>query len=196
VSILPRDLARAKFCFAPPALARGPLRSLALLLLAGLPAACHTGTSADSAKPDSSAAASSAAQSPAGDASSMQHGTVRFETPRGEWIIDAELARSPEEHARGLMWRRDLAPDRGMLFLFDETREQRFWMHNTLLRLDMIFLGDDREVVGVVANAEPQTDTGREVGKPSRYVLEVAGGEAAVHAVGPGTRAQFIGISE
>ncbi len=126
----------------------------------------------------------------------MAHGTVRFDTPRGAWAIDVELARSPEEHARGLMWRRELAPDHGMLFLFNETREQRFWMHNTLLRLDMIFLGEDRGVVGVVENAEPQTDTGREVGKPARYVLEVAGGEAAAHAVGPGARAQFLGIDE
>jgi uncharacterized membrane protein (UPF0127 family) len=51
-------------------------------------------------------------------------------------------------------------------------------------------------VIGVVANAAPQTDTARTVGKPSRYVVEVAGGEAAAHAVVPGTRAAFIGVPE
>jgi uncharacterized membrane protein (UPF0127 family) len=51
-------------------------------------------------------------------------------------------------------------------------------------------------VIGVVANAAPQTDAPRGVGKPSRYVVEVAAGEAAAHAIRPGTRAAFIGISE
>jgi len=172
--------------------ARGALAVRASLLAALCAlSGCHA-SDARTPKPD----ASSSAAAGAPDDAAMKHGTVRFETPRGSWVVDAELAHSPEEHARGLMFRRDLAPDHGMLFVFDETREQRFWMHNTLLRLDMIFLGDDRSVVGVVENAEPRTDTGREVGKPARYVLEVAGGEAAAHAVGPGTRAQFVGVDE
>jgi len=50
--------------------------------------------------------------------------------------------------------------------------------------------------VGVVANAEPRTETLRSVGKPSRYVVEVAGGEAAAHGVGAGTRAVFLGVDE
>ena len=69
-------------------------------------------------------------------------------------------------------------------------------MHNTLIALDMIFLDEGRAVIGVVANAPPQTDTPRTVGRPSRYVVEVAAGDAAVHAVGPGTRAVFIGVPE
>jgi uncharacterized membrane protein (UPF0127 family) len=69
-------------------------------------------------------------------------------------------------------------------------------MHNTLIALDMIFLDESRTVVGVVANAAPRTDSPRSVGKPSRYVVEVAGGEASAHAVGPGTRAAFIDVAE
>lgn len=123
-------------------------------------------------------------------------GTVRFETPRGPWLVAVEVAHTDPDRERGLMFRTALAPDHGMLFLFDETDEHSFWMHNTLLSLDMIFLGEDRAVVGVVANAAPRTDTARTVKLPSRYVLEVAGGEAAAHAVGPGTRASFIDVSE
>lgn len=126
----------------------------------------------------------------------MPQPAVRFETSRGPWVVQVELARTDESRARGLMFRRDLPRDRGMLFLFDETSEHPFWMHNTLIALDLIYLGEDRQVVGVVANAEPRTDTPRTVGKPSRYVVEVAGGEAAAHAVGPGTRAVFVAVEE
>jgi len=126
----------------------------------------------------------------------MPQPAVRFETSRGPWVVQVELARTNEQQARGLMFRRDLPRDRGMLFLFDETAEHPFWMHNTLIALDIIHLGDDRRVVGVIANAAPRTDTLRSVGKPSRYVVEVSGGEAAAHAVGPGTRAVFLGIEE
>jgi uncharacterized protein len=126
----------------------------------------------------------------------MPQPAVRFETSRGPWVVQVEVARTDEQRARGLMFRRDLPRDRGMLFIFDETSEHSFWMHNTLIALDLIYLADDRRVVGVVTNAEPRTDTPRTVGKPSRYVVEVGGGEAAAHAVGPGTRAVFLGVEE
>lgn len=123
-------------------------------------------------------------------------GAVRFETPRGPWVVRVEIANSDDARRRGLMFRRELPPDRGMIFLFDSTAEHGFWMRDTLLSLDMIFLGEDRSVLGVVERAEPRTDTVRTVKKPSRYVVEVSAGEAAAHAVGPGTRAVFIDIPE
>ena len=126
----------------------------------------------------------------------MPQPAVRFETPRGAWVVQVEVALTDQQRARGLMFRRDLPRDRGMLFIFDETSEHPFWMRNTLIALDLIYLADDRRVVGVVTNAEPRTDTPRTVGKPSRYVVEVGGGEAAAHAVGPGTRAVFLGVEE
>ncbi len=126
----------------------------------------------------------------------MPQPAVRFETPRGTWVVQVEVARTDRQRARGLMFRRDLPRDRGMLFIFDETSEHPFWMHDTLIALDMIYLSDDRRVVGVVESAEPRTDTPRTVGKPSRYVVEVGGGEAAAHAVGPGARAVFVAIEE
>jgi uncharacterized membrane protein (UPF0127 family) len=126
----------------------------------------------------------------------MPQPAVRFETSRGPWVVQVELARTDAQRTRGLMFRQDLPRDHGMLFLFDETAEHPFWMRNTLIPLDLIYLGDDRGVVGVVPNAEPRTEVPRTVGKPSRYVVEVGGGEAAAHAVGPGTRAVFLGVDE
>jgi uncharacterized membrane protein (UPF0127 family) len=129
-------------------------------------------------------------------ASSLARGAVRFETARGPWVVKVEIAADDASRARGLMFRRALERDHGMLFVFPSSEEHPFWMHNTPLALDMIFLDETRTVIGVVANASPQTDTPRTVGKPSRYVVEVAAGEAAAHAVGPGTHAAFIGIPD
>lgn len=126
----------------------------------------------------------------------LAQGTVRFDTPRGPWLVKVEIAADEASRARGLMFRRSLAADQGMLFLFPDTEDRAFWMHNTVIALDIIFLDETRAVVGVVANAAPQTDTPRAVGKPSRYVVEVAGGAASAHGVGPGTRAAFIDVSE
>ena len=126
----------------------------------------------------------------------MPQPAVRFETPRGPWIVRVELARNDEQRTRGLMFRRELPRDQGMLFIFDETSEHPFWMHNTLIPLDLIFLAEHRRVVGVVANAAPQTDTARTVKEASRYVVEVGGGEAAAHGVGSGTKTVFVSIQE
>jgi uncharacterized membrane protein (UPF0127 family) len=117
---------------------------------------------------------------------------VVIETARGERpAVTVELARTDAERAKGLMHRRELAPDAGMLFLFDETSEHAFWMKNTLIPLDMIFIGDDGRVTGVVARAVPGDLRARSAGGPSRYVLEVNGGWAEAHGVAPGDRVRF-----
>jgi uncharacterized protein len=100
--------------------------------------------------------------------------------------VSVELARTPEARTRGLMYRESLAPDAGMLFIFDESARQSFWMRNTLIPLDMIFIDDTGRIVGIVERAEPQTLTGRGVNEPSRYVLEVNGGWSAAHGVAKG----------
>jgi uncharacterized membrane protein (UPF0127 family) len=109
----------------------------------------------------------------------------------GRHVVKVELARTDAERARGLMHRTELAPDAGMLFLFDETSEHAFWMKNTLIPLDMIFIGDDGRIVGVVARAVPGDLSPRAAGGPSRYVLEVNGGWAAAHGVAAGDRVRF-----
>jgi uncharacterized membrane protein (UPF0127 family) len=117
---------------------------------------------------------------------------VVIETRAGaRHAVTVELARTDPERARGLMHRTALAPDAGMLFLFDETSQHDFWMKNTLIPLDMIFISEDGRVTGVVARAVPGDLTPRTAGGPSRYVLEVNGGWAEAHAVGAGDRVRF-----
>ena len=106
-------------------------------------------------------------------------------------VVAVELARTDAERARGLMHRTALAPDAGMLFLFEETAEHPFWMKNTLIPLDMIFLTEEGRVAGIVARAVPGDLSPRSAGGPSRYVLEVAGGWAEAHGVAPGDRVRF-----
>ena len=102
-----------------------------------------------------------------------------------------ELARTPPEHERGLMYRGHLDADAGMLFLFDRPSVLTFWMKNTLIPLDMLFIDADRKIVGIVESAEPQTLTSRQVPLPSQYVLEIGGGLSARLGIRPGATVQF-----
>ena len=102
-----------------------------------------------------------------------------------------EIADEPFETTRGLMCRRSMKPDWGMLFFMTSTRPQRFWMFNTLISLDMVFLDEDFKVVGVVAETEPLSMAGRGVDTPSRYVLELGAGVAAKNGIIVGRQARF-----
>ncbi len=106
-------------------------------------------------------------------------------------VVSVEVARTDEQRRKGLMFRREMAPDAGMLFLFEETAVQGFWMRNTLIPLDMIFVSEDLRIVGIVEQAEPLTEVNRSVGVPSRYVLEVNGGWASRNGVRSGDRVRF-----
>ncbi|HEX9244375.1 MAG TPA: DUF192 domain-containing protein [Anaeromyxobacter sp.] len=117
---------------------------------------------------------------------------VVIETRAGaRQVVAVEVVRNDADRARGLMDRRELAPDSGMLFLFEETAEHPFWMKNTLIPLDMIFLAEDGRILGIVARAVPGDLTPRSAGGPSRFVLEVAGGWSEAHGVAAGDRVRF-----
>ncbi len=117
---------------------------------------------------------------------------VVVETSTGQRLaVDVELARTDPERRKGLMDRPSLPEGTGMLFLFDQSAVQSFWMKNTLIPLDMLFIGEDGRIVGIVESAEPRTLTERTVGKSSRYVLEVNGGWSRAHGVRAGDRVRF-----
>ena len=117
--------------------------------------------------------------------------SVVLETPSGPNKVWVEIVRKQHDIRRGLMFREHLPADQGMLFLMGEERVHTFYMRNTLIPLDMIFIGRDLTVAGVVENAVPRDETSRDVGKPSLYVLEVNGGWSKAHGVGPGTKVTF-----
>ena len=119
---------------------------------------------------------------------------VHIATPTGEVSVRVEVVATPPTIQRGLMYRQHLPLDNGMLFLMDEEREHTFYMRNTLIPLDMIFIARDLTIAGIVENAEPRTETLRQVEKPSLYVLEVNGGWTRSHQVVPGAKVRFDGV--
>ena len=90
--------------------------------------------------------------------------------------IQIEYAVSPAERQKGLMYRKQMPENQGMLFIFPGMSVRSFWMKNTFLPLDMLFIDDQLRVVGIIENVPPQTTKGRSVGKPAKYVLEVNAG--------------------
>ena len=97
-----------------------------------------------------------------------------------------ELALTSEEQSRGLMYRTQMLDEWGMLFVYEEDRHLSFWMKNTLIPLDMIFVNSAKEVVGVIHEAQPEDETPRGVGIPSRYVVEINGGLAREFGIDSG----------
>jgi len=101
-------------------------------------------------------------------------------------VFDVELALTNAQRAQGLMHRTELAPNRGMLFVFPDSQKRSFWMRNTLISLDIIFLRSDGRVVNIVHQAEPQTEVPRRSTAPSKAVLELIGGRADELGIKPG----------
>ena len=100
-------------------------------------------------------------------------------TGTGRHHLDVEVMRTPAELERGLMFRRFMPEDRGMLFDFGVEEPVSFWMKNTYLPLDMIFIARNGRVVGIKANAEPMSERVIPSGAPTYGVLEVNAGTAA-----------------
>jgi len=109
--------------------------------------------------------------------------------------VNVELAQTGPQRERGLMYRSGLAADSGMLFIFKAPVHASFWMHNTQIPLDMVFAGSNRQVIGVIANAQPYSDAPLEVPGISQYVLEVNGGFCKQHGIKAGDRLEFYDFS-
>jgi uncharacterized protein len=105
-------------------------------------------------------------------------------------VISTELAQTESERRIGLMYRKDLPERSGMLFVFDDQVPRSFWMKNTYLELDMIFLNSQKEVVCVISRAAPLSEERRYCGKPTKFVLEIGGGLAGKWGIRVGSSLQ------
>lgn len=108
--------------------------------------------------------------------------------------VKVEVAKDAAQRQRGLMFREHMDDDAGMIFLFERPQQLAFWMHNTYIPLDMVFIRADMTILGVVENAEPRTDDSRQVPGMSQYVLEVNAGFTRKHGIGPGQLVKFEGL--
>jgi uncharacterized membrane protein (UPF0127 family) len=105
----------------------------------------------------------------------------------GMHVIQAEVASTPETRSTGLMHRKTLAPNHGMLFVFDQANVQCFWMRNTFIPLSIAFLLDDGTIVNI-ADMKPQSDDSHCSSKPVRLALEMEQGWFATRAMTPGKK--------
>ena len=111
-----------------------------------------------------------------------------------EAAFQVEVADTPTKRELGLQYRKELAADRGMIFLFPAPSLQSFWMKNTPLPLDMIFIGSDRKIAGIVEQTVPFSLEPRSVGAPSQFVLEINGGLSKWLGIRAGDAVRFEGI--
>ena len=111
-----------------------------------------------------------------------------------EYCFLVELAETPEEKSYGLMFRENLEADKGMLFIFEKERKYGFWMKNTLIPLDIIWLDKDKKVVFIKSNASPCAEDSCPVinpETPAMYVLEINGGLAEKIGLTIGSKLRF-----
>jgi uncharacterized membrane protein (UPF0127 family) len=107
-----------------------------------------------------------------------------------------ELAETPRQRARGLMFRRELGPGRGMLFLYPRAERVSMWMRNTFVPLDMLFIGGDGRIVRIAENTAPQSTDLISSGIPVKAVLELAAGTAARLDIREGDRVLYPAFTE
>ena len=125
-------------------------------------------------------------------ASSAQDGPQKLAVTRlsaGMHVLNVEVARSPQEHGIGLMFRKSMPTNDGMLFIFDRPGQQCFWMKNTLLPLSIAFISDDGSIANI-DEMKPQTLDSHCSTKEVRYVLEMNSGWFAKRGIKAGTKIQ------
>jgi uncharacterized protein len=138
-------------------------------------------------------AAPAAAQPAAGARSPAGLDLVPLEIVSGQRThrFTVEVARTPQEQARGLMFRQSLGPAEGMIFPFAPPRPASFWMKNTLIPLDMLFIRADGSIARIAANTVPHSLDPVGVAEPVAAVLEIAGGRAAELGIREGDKVSW-----
>ena len=122
-----------------------------------------------------------------------KEGTLTFVGDNGQSIrtIDIELADTEPERRRGLMQRRQMGYDKGMLFVFDDVSDSGMWMKNTPMPLDIIFVGPDSTVINVVKRTKPFSLESIQPTAPKKFVVEVRAGFADRFGITPGMRLRW-----
>lgn len=116
--------------------------------------------------------------------------SVSFLTAEDDTLSTVEVAVADDESERnqGLMDVRDLPQDKGMLFIFEENEPRSFWMANTPLSLDIIFVNEDYEIVRIHHNTQPFSESDFESEEPAKYVIETNGGYCVSHDIQEGMK--------
>lgn len=154
------------------------------LLFAGAVPLALLGCKAEQAAPDPAASTAAAGAVHAQSGLALIPVTITSQGKVHRFI--AERAQTPEQQAKGLMFRTHLGPDEAMLFPFDPPKEASFWMRNTVIPLDLVFIAPDGRVTNVAANAQPYDEAKLLSKGPVKAVLELPGGRAAQLGIAAG----------
>ena len=106
--------------------------------------------------------------------------------------IDIETSATPEKQAMGLMFRKEMTDNQGMLFIFEKPDIQEFWMKNTFFSLDMLFVNEKMEIITIHANATPMTENTYASTGPAKYVIEVIAGFCSKNNIVTGDRIRIL----
>lgn len=126
-------------------------------------------------------------RSPAG----LEQVALSVTSSNGKHRFIVEVARTPDEQAQGLMFRNSVPPDRGMIFPYDPPVQVSFWMKNTLVPLDILFIGPDGKIGRIAANTTPMSLDPVPSIDPVSAVLEIAGGRAAELGIREGDKVDW-----
>ncbi len=172
-----------------------PFKFSALLFAAGLFfSACGDDSSTTSTSGGTApltTAPAPAAAAPATEPQFVKEGELSFMTPDGKrsvFNLDIEIADLEDQRTQGLMYRKKMDEKQGMLFVFQNMEPQAFWMHNTYISLDIIYVNDKFEIVSIAKNCPVLSDKSIPSGKPAQYVVEINGGLSDKYQLQPGTR--------
>jgi len=119
--------------------------------------------------------------------------TVSFRNPDNSQSMSfkLEVVSTPQERATGLMYRKSLGSNRGMLFIFPVVTLQSFWMKNTYIALDIIFIDQTFKVVGILDQVLPLSERKQSISKRSKYVVELLAGTAEKNGIRSGSRMEY-----
>jgi uncharacterized protein len=123
-----------------------------------------------------------------GSARAAGQGTLEIVSASGVHAFNVELATTEPERERGLMFRKELPQGQGMLFDFFNDQPVSFWMHNTYISLDLIFIRSDGRIMNIAESAKPMSDDLIPSAAPVRAVLEVIAGTARALGIKPGDK--------
>ncbi|HET9617821.1 MAG TPA: DUF192 domain-containing protein [Pseudolabrys sp.] len=118
----------------------------------------------------------------------LDRNTVEIASKSGVHVFTVEIADTEAAREKGLMFRKSMPPGQGMLFDFHSDQPVRFWMKNTYIPLDMIFIRSDGRILNIAENTTPMSEKEVPSAGPVQAVLEVRGGTARKLGIAPGDR--------
>ncbi|CAL1519225.1 DUF192 domain-containing protein [Chitinophaga sp. MM2321] len=159
-------------------------------------AGCHenTGNSNNNTAETSSAVDNVQTETTSNGSAFKKEGTLAFIAKNGADTlrkIDIQLAKTDQQREDGLMFRKSMTDDQGMLFIFPDLEERSFWMKNTYISLDIIYINDKMEIVSIQKYATPLSEQGLPSFKKAQYVLEVNAGFSDKYHISYGDKIQY-----